>query len=161
MEQLIVDLKKIMVKHIRKNEWDKVEYIREAIEDLKVTMRYSPWVEVPFCELDRQNIMKYINIDGHDKIKGDIVKSNGQVLGHCVTSINWEGAYEFEYVIGLWKDVIKVHLIKEPNQNGSLQIKVDGMYVQHNLSYSNLKRGAEEFRYQLYSVLKRYYEDKQ
>ena len=53
MEQLIVDLKKIMVKHIRKNEWDKVEYIRKAIEDLKVTMRYSPWVEVPFCELDR------------------------------------------------------------------------------------------------------------
>ena len=101
--------------------------------------------------------MKLINIDGHDKIKGDIVKSNGQVLGHCVTSINWEGAYEFEYVIGGVSEVIKVHLIKEPNQNGSLQIKVDGIYVQHILSYSNLKRGAEEFRYQLYSVLKRFY----
>ena len=104
--------------------------------------------------------MKLINIDGHDKIKGDIVKSNGQVLGHCVTSINWEGAYEFEYVIGGVSEVIKVHLIKEPNQNGSLQIKVDGTYVQHNLSYSNLKRGAEEFRYQLYSVIKRYFEDR-
>ena len=104
--------------------------------------------------------MKLINIDGHDKIKGDIVKSNGQVLGHCVTSINWEGAYEFEYVVKWSTEVIKVHLIKEPNQNGSLQIKVDGVYVQHTLSYSNLKRGAEEFRYQLYSVIKRYFEDR-
>ena len=104
--------------------------------------------------------MKYINIDGHDKIKGDIVKSDGQVLGHCVTSINWEGAYEFEYVVGLWKDVIKVHLIKEPNQNGSLQIKIDGNYVQHSLSYGNLKRGAEEFRYQLFSVINNYLKGK-
>ena len=104
--------------------------------------------------------MKYINIDGHDKIKGDIVKSDGSVLGHCVTSINWEGAYEFEYVIGGWGEVIKVHLIKEPNQNGSLQIKVDGDYVQHTLSYGNLKRGAEEFRYQLYSVIKNYFKSK-
>ena len=104
--------------------------------------------------------MKYINIDGHDKIKGDIVKSNGQVLGHCVTSINWGGAYEFQYVVKWHTEIISVHLIKEPNQNGSLQIKVDGMYVQHTLSYSNLKRGAEEFRYQLFSVIKRYFEDK-
>jgi len=105
--------------------------------------------------------MKYINIDGHDKIKGDIVKYDGQVLGHCISSINWEGAYEFDYVIGGWGDVIKVLLIKEPNQNGSLQIKIDGNYVQHSLSYSNLKRGAEEFRYQLYSVIKNYFKSKQ
>ena len=104
--------------------------------------------------------MKYINIDGHDKIKGDIVKSDGMVLGHCVTSINWEGAYEFDYVIKGWSEIIKVHLIKEPNQNGTLQIKVDGNYVQHTLSYSNLKRGAEEFRYQLYSVINNYFKSK-
>ena len=104
--------------------------------------------------------MKYINIDGHDKIKGNITL-NGDVLGHCVTSINWEGAYEFDYVIRGWTEVIKVHLIKEPNQNGSLQIKIDGEYVHHTLGYSNLKRGAEEFRYQLYSVIKNYFKNKQ
>jgi hypothetical protein len=104
--------------------------------------------------------MKYINIDGHDKIKGDIVNSNGGVLGHCVTSVNWEGVYEFEYVIRGWGEVIKVHLIKQPNDNGSLQIKIDGEYVQHTLGYSNLKRGAEEFRYQLFSVLNNYFKSK-
>ena len=104
--------------------------------------------------------MKPIRIDGHDNIKGPIVSSDGLVVAHCVTSVNWEGAYQFEYGV-MWRDEpIVVHLIKEPNQNGSLQIKVDGMYVEHNLKYGHLKRGAEEFRYQLYSVIKRYYEVK-
>ena len=34
MEEIIVDLKKIMVKHIRKGEWDKVEYIKDSISKL-------------------------------------------------------------------------------------------------------------------------------
>ncbi len=104
--------------------------------------------------------MKYIKIDGHDKIKGDIRNSNGGVLGHCVTSINWEGAYEFEYVIGGWADVIKVHLIKQTNEQGKLLIKIDGEYVEHTLEYTNLWRGGEEFRYQLYSVINNYFKSK-
>ncbi len=103
--------------------------------------------------------MKYIKISGHDKIKGNIT-INGDVVGHCVTSVNWEGAYEFDYVIRGWTEVIKVHLIKQPNDNGSLQMKIDGEYVQHTLSYGNLKRGAEAFRYQLYSVVKNYFKHK-
>ena len=103
--------------------------------------------------------MKRILIDGHDNIKGPIVRSDGSVEGNCVESIHWEGAYQFEYEV-MWRDEpIIVHLIKEPNQNGSLQIKVDGMYVEHMLSYGHLKRGAEEFRYNLYSVIKRYYKE--
>lgn len=103
--------------------------------------------------------MKRILIDGHDNIKGPIVRSDGSVDGNCVQSIHWEGAYQFEYVV-MWRDEpIIVHLIKEPNQNGSLQIKVDGMYVEHMLSYGHLKRGAEEFRYNLYSVIKNYYKE--
>ena len=103
--------------------------------------------------------MKRINIDGHDNIKGAVVSSDGLVQAHCVTSVNWEGAYQFEYVV-MWRDEpIIVHLIKEPNQSGSLQIKVDGYYVEHMLTYGHLKRGAEEFRYNLYSVIKRYYKE--
>ena len=103
--------------------------------------------------------MKRINIDGHDNIKGDVCGGGGSPLAHCVQSVNWEGAYQFTYVVKWRDEPIVVHLIKEPNQNGSLQIKVDGMYVEHMLSYGHLKRGAEEFRYNLYSVIKNYYKE--
>lgn len=101
--------------------------------------------------------MKRILIDGHDKIKGAVTKPDGSVLAHCVQSVNWEGAYQFTYVVQWRSEAINVILIKEPNQSGSLQIKIDGLYVEHTLFYEDILRGYEWFRDSLYFVIRRYY----
>lgn len=100
---------------------------------------------------------KLIYIDGYDNIIGDIHHSDGSIIAHCVQSINWNGAYQFSYLTKWQDEWITILLIKEPNQNGTLQIKVDGVYIQHNLKYDDLRRGAEEFRRLLYLIIKRYF----
>jgi hypothetical protein len=56
MEELIVDLKKIMVKHIRKGEWGKVEYIKDSISNLNQKIEWGmdmmeyEWV----CDLKKE-----------------------------------------------------------------------------------------------------------
>lgn len=103
--------------------------------------------------------MKLIRIDGHDKIKGTIVNLIGKVEAEVVSSIHWEGAYQFTFVTNWRAEAINVHLIKEPTQSGSLQIKVDGLYVEHTLHYEDVVRGYDWFRMKLYKIIKRYYKE--
>jgi hypothetical protein len=68
MEQLIVDLKKIMVRHIRKNEWDKVEYIKKVIDDINVATTHSLWEEIPYSNIGSDFHLKVsCNIKHHQK----------------------------------------------------------------------------------------------
>ena len=101
-----------------------------------------------------------IRIDGHDKIKGDII-INGEVFGHCVEAVNWEGSYEFTFLckpeLG---GMTKIHLIKTPTEEGRLKIKVDGDYVEHTLTYGSLLRGSESFRYDLFTLITKYFKNK-
>lgn len=94
-----------------------------------------------------------ITIEGLSKIVGDCGDFQ------LVSVREWNGAYEFRWVCG--EELATLHLIRdfdiETIGDYTLRLKLNGEPIHHHISYLDLLKGAEVFRWEMYTLLRSEY----
>lgn len=96
-----------------------------------------------------------ITIEGLGKIRGECG-------GYRLEEVKeWSGAYEFRWVCE-GDELMTIHLIREFDIEGlagdyTLNLKLNGEPLYHHISYLDLLKGAEMFRWEMYTLLRSVY----